>query len=64
MSSVRVNLSKSAIISIGKVPNVNFFIGFFGYVVIYLPLILVFLRALLIRIKWFGTLLLKGFIRD
>jgi len=37
MSGLRVNLSKSAIIPIGEVPNVNVLAHFFGYGVDYLP---------------------------
>ena len=58
MSGLRVNLSKSALIPIGEVPNVDvsalFLVGQW----------IVFLFELLMRAKWFGAPLLRGSIRE
>jgi len=64
MSGPRVNVSKSALIPIGVMPNVNILAHFFG-LVDYLPSSYrAFLWELLIRVNQFGTLLLRGSIRD
>ena len=67
MSGLRVNISKIALIPIGKVPNVNILAHFFGCTIGYLPSFYLDLplgASYLIKVKWFGTLLLRGSIRD
>ena len=63
MSGLRVNLSRSVIIPIGEVPNVNVLAHFFGCRVDYLPSFYLGLPlGVFIRVNRFGTLLLRGFI--
>ena len=65
MSGLRVNLSKSALIPVGDVPNVHVLTLFLGAkLIICLLLILVFLLVLLIRAQKFGIQSLRGFIKD
>jgi len=65
MSGLRVNLSQSALIPVGDVPNVHVLALFLGAALsICLLHILVFLLVLLIRAQQFEIQLLRGFIRD